>query len=102
MKTKQKQKKGEKREMNSNDKLIDVIMKQLDRLEEKQEEVYRKLTAIEERTKATQEDIEETKDKVKELEEMKDEFYKYKNIIMIILKWNMNITILKEILVLIK
>ena len=60
--------------MNSNDKLIDVIMKQLDRLEEKQEEVYRKLTAIEERTKATQEDIEE-------LEEMKDEFYKYKNII---------------------
>ena len=66
--------------MNSNDKLIDVIMKQLDRLEEKQEEVYRKLTAIEERTKATQEDIEETKDKVKELEEMKDEFYKYKNI----------------------
>ena len=67
--------------MNSNDKLIDVIIKQLDRLEEKQEEVYRKLTAIEERTKATQEDIEETKDKVKELEEMKDEFYKYKNII---------------------
>ena len=57
--------------MNSDDKLIDIIMKQLDRLEEKQEEVYRKLTAIEERTKATQEDI----------EEMKDEFYKYKHII---------------------
>ena len=67
--------------MDSDEKLIDIIMKQLSRLEEKQEEVYRKLTAIEERTKTTQEDIEETKDKVKELEEMKNEFYKYKNII---------------------
>ena len=30
--------------MNSDEKLIDIIMNQLNRLEEKQEEVYKKLT----------------------------------------------------------